>query len=518
MKGWFFIFLYVLIISNISQLHAQECTPVVSYLFNGETEDYSGSGYNAELMGGASVAVDYLACGYNTTDYAVLPNEVLDGATDFTISFDFYLNSFNVTGSSPTNTLIAGASATEEAEFAISYEESIQSIVVALNGVGETFTIETINTATWYCLTVKREGGDVTVYIDGISIGTQNISSGVVDISFLEIGQELDCPGGCFATNQSLNGRIDDFRIYNCITSGNNCEPYIAPCDTMARYRFEGNANDLSGNGQNGILHGGADASDGFISIGYNATDYIELPDSVLTGAGDFVISFNFMLNDFNTSGASPTNTFIAGINAANEAEFAISYEKSSDGFEIAFHDAGGVIPATIETGKWYCLTVYRQGENVWATLDGDSLPGLLILPLGEMDPEFLEIGQELDCVAGCFAENQCLNGAIDELIISECLDDIKCSNFPQAIHNHYVKEISVFPIPASNVIQISAGENKPIQLATIRNAAGQIIYRISNFSSQQLSVDIQNWPDGIYFIRLEGDDFWGLQKFVIEK
>ena len=518
MKSLLFILSCISIITNINQLHAQECIPVVSYLFNGETEDYSGSGYNAELMGGASVTSDYLACGYNTTDYAVLPDEVLDGATDFTISFDFYLNSFNTTGSSPTNTLIAGASATDEAEFAISYEESIQSIVVALNGLGETFTIETINAATWYCLTVKREGADVTVYIDGTSIGTQNISSGVLDISFLEIGQELDCPGGCFVSNQSLNGRIDDFRIYDCITSGNNCEPFIAACDTLARYSFSGDANDLSGNGQNGILHGGADASDGYISIGYNATDYVEVPDSALTGAGDFVISFNFMLNDFNTSGASPTNTFIAGINASNEAEFALSYEKSSEGFEIAYHDAGGVIPATIETGKWYCFSVYRKGENVWAALDGDSLPAVLILPLGAMDPEFLEIGQELDCVAGCFAENQCLNGLIDELIISECLDDIKCSNFPQAIENHYLSEISVFPNPASTVIQISTAENKLINLATIRNAAGQIIYQTSNRPNQQLSVDIQDWPDGIYFIRLEGDDFYGSQKFVIVK
>ena len=44
------------------------------------------------------------------------------------------------------------------------------------------------------------------MFINGTEVASIEMSSLELDIEFLEIGQELDCVGGCYATNQSLKG------------------------------------------------------------------------------------------------------------------------------------------------------------------------------------------------------------------------------------------------------------------------------------------------------------------------
>jgi len=97
-----------------------------------------------------------------TIAYLELPSEVLDSMGDFTVEFDFRLTDLNVTGSSPTNTIIAGSSSFEEGEFAISYEEASEAIIVALKGSGAVFEIALTNNV-WYCLQMVRDGSIVTV-------------------------------------------------------------------------------------------------------------------------------------------------------------------------------------------------------------------------------------------------------------------------------------------------------------------------------------------------------------------
>ena len=279
-------------LASVLIMQGQPCLPTVSYPITWEIEDNSGNNFDPVLMGGATITGEILNIGYNDDDYLEIPSEVLDSIGDFTIQFDFRITDFNLSGASPTNTLIAGASDSEEGEFAISYEKSIDAIVIALKGYGEIFNIS-LNVFTWYCLQLIREGSDVTVYIDGIPVETIEMSDELLEISFLQMGQELDCPTGCFATNQCLNGNIDNFSIYPCVYPEASCQPYFALCDTMLLYPFDTNVNDYSGNEYHGIVNGGANVDPGYLEIGYNDDDYIDIPVSAINGLQEFTLSFN---------------------------------------------------------------------------------------------------------------------------------------------------------------------------------------------------------------------------------
>lgn len=505
MKHLTLIIAYLILATNI---YAQACEPTVAYNFDGNTLDVSGNGNDAVAFAGATADAGYLAIGYNDDDRAELPAAVLDGVNDFTITFSFYLNTLNLSGAAPTNTLIAGASGSNESEFAISYQADIEAIVVALKGSGDIFPIS-LSAGNWYCLTVKRNGSLVTVYIDGIELSTIDMTSSTLDIEFLEIGQELDCETGCYATNQSLNGRIDNFKVYPCFETNSGCEPFIILCDTLLSYSFTNNILDESVFGNHGTINGTASVTSNILEIGYNNDDYIEVPNAAADGLVNFAISFNFYLNDLNNLGSSPTNAFIAGTDGTNMHELALSYEASSNAFEVAIHEVGGLIPASILPNIWYCVTFYRSNDSVWIELDGLELPTILSLPEGPLSITFLEIGQELDCAAGCFAENQSLNGKMDNLIIQGCAEEVVCGDVSVGIAANSTYEATIYPNPSSDFITIKT----PIAFAnteiSITNAMGQkeIPVIISN-NGNAIHLDVSTLLPGIYIIQLTNTEF----------
>ncbi len=509
MKSTLLIFSFI--ITSI-QAFSQNCEAVVAYDFNNNTTDISVNEYDATLYSAASTAANYLATGYNDDDRAEIPAAALNGISDFTISFDFYLNELNLLGSAPTNTIIAGASATDESEFAISYQANIAAIVVALKGSGDVFPIE-LNAENWYCLTVKREINNVTVFINGTEVASIEMSSLELDIEFLEIGQELDCVGGCYATNQSLNGRIDNLSIYPCALDNSSCQSYITECDTLLNYKFNGTVLDAGVYAHNGILNAGATVSSNILEIGYNDNDYVEIPSTAADGLDEFAISFNFYLNNLNEDGSSPTNTFIAGTSGINTHELALSYEASSNAFEVAIHEVGGIIPATILPGTWYCVTFYRKSDSVWIELDGTILPTVLTLPEGPLTITFLEIGQELDCPEGCFAENQSLNGKMDNLIIQDCSNTINCTPASLSIYANLNNEITINPNPANNWITVN-GVNLNSANISITNLQGQklLIGVVNN-----TEVNITHLQVGMYFIIIENNGRVMVETFIKE-
>lgn len=478
---------------------SQGCPPNVSYIFEDDVHDYSGNGYGAVLFAGADVSEGYLETGLNDDDYASIPPAVLDGAGDFTISFRFLIHSFNTTGSSPTNSIIAGATSGNEAEFAIAYEKSSSSVSVALGGDGQHFVTDIIEEETWYCLTMIRDGADVSVYIDGTLIHTYAINDDPIDITFLQIGQELDCGSGCFVANQCLNGAVDDLVIYSCVQEDLACTAYILPCDTTLLYDFNGNVTDHSGNGYDGTLNAGANVSSDYLITGLNNTDYVEIPVDALNSLNDFVLSFNFKIAAFNTTGSSPTNSIIAGINNTAEAEFALAYQKSTNTFVVALKDDAESVEADIQPDVWYCLTLERSGTVVHLRLNGTELTPGMSFDAGPLDLDFFEIGQEVDCVAGCFAENQSFNGAMDNLIITDCAE-VQCSDFPDAIISlEEDKSFTVFPDPAVDYILIRTTSNNTGTLKILNlNGENVSTHIISNIETV---IDISNLTSGLYIV-----------------
>ncbi|HZG01948.1 MAG TPA: LamG-like jellyroll fold domain-containing protein [Chitinophagales bacterium] len=420
------LFVFLAGLASFQFAHGQVTGLTGYYPFTTNAADSSGAGLDGTLYGGAMVSGGVLSIGGNDLDFMTLPAAVIDGAQDFTVVMNIRFNAFHTTGSSPTNHILQGDKLpSTEGNFALSYEKNLSAWRVGLNGVNLDFPDASILVNTWYCLTVTRNAGEVVqLFVNGVENPASHISSQPIDIDTLYVGQESDCFAGCFAQNQSMNGELDGLRFYNraliCSEQANGCNsPFNTPqsnqTDSLRTYlQFNGGANDASGNGFHGTLNGGATATD-TLSIGDNAVDFVGLPGEVFDGLTDFTMSFRIRLNAFHIAGTSPTNHIFSSDRVGTANAFGLSYEKSSNAWLVAFEgNEYSFADAALLPNQWHCIALTRNASNNLRLFkDGVAFAEIHTMP-GVLDVDTVILGQETDCYAGCFVQNQSLNGSMD--------------------------------------------------------------------------------------------------------
>jgi len=204
------LFISLLLCVSVS-VFSQSAT--VMYSFSGDATDMSGNGNHGTLAPGTS-AVNALKIGNNITNYLTVPAVALDGLTDFSIIFKIKFTGFHTTGTSPTNHIFSGSRPGSVQCFGFSYEKNANGWLIAINGSAHYWPDATVLTKKWYCMSLTRTGSTITLYKNGVSLGTYTNAS-TIDITSLVVGQEDDCVGGCFASNQSMWGHMDNFQIWD---------------------------------------------------------------------------------------------------------------------------------------------------------------------------------------------------------------------------------------------------------------------------------------------------------------
>ena len=88
--------------------------------------------------------------------------------------------------------------------------------------------------------------------------------------------------------------------------------------------------------------------------------------------------------------------------------------------------------------------------------------------------------------------------------------------NFSTSISEMEEKKVQVYPNPATDLLTLSVGDAsqcKPLSV-TVIDVMGRVVYA-ETVSATEMSLDVSHLPTGIYFIRLEQEDFWCTRKFV---
>jgi hypothetical protein len=155
----------------------------------------------------------------------------------------------------------------------------------------------------------------------------------------------------------------------------------------VAYYPFNGNANDESGNGFNGVVHGATLTTDrfGYIDKAYyfdGSGDYIGLPPFIdYEEIGDFTLSLwakmeahpplgRSYLIDFRGDGTYTNNSFFMIIDEVfgeSEIHHGIDY------YEWVFTEYEVNISSPI--GNWVHFILLREGDNLKTYKDGNLLP-----------------------------------------------------------------------------------------------------------------------------------------------
>ncbi len=81
---------------------------------------------------------------------------------------------------------------------------------------------------------------------------------------------------------------------------------------------------------------------------------------------------------------------------------------------------------------------------------------------------------------------------------------------------NNNIANISIYPNPTSSTLNIESGSNI-IQSITIFDIAGREVYKSKNLKSLNQSINVNNFPSGIYIVKLDLENGSYMGKFVKE-
>lgn len=211
----------------------------------------------------------------STDEYILLPNTVIDGLGDFTVTY--WMKTTKTTSSA----VISGANAGSNNEYLIFAADTS----LALYAGGNTGTWTTTSTAdgAWHHIVLFRDdtNNQAHLYIDGVADNENpkaiTMSTVSIDPGGLLIGQEQDSVGGGFDTAQLFNGTIDEVRFYNRaltaaeitrLANGN------MPATALGAYTLQDN---LDVNGTLGLHSGALDvdsANDRSVNVSGNWNNY----------------------------------------------------------------------------------------------------------------------------------------------------------------------------------------------------------------------------------------------------
>ena len=278
---------------------------------------------------------------------------------------------------------------------------------------------------------------------------------------------------------------------------------FTQTCVPSHRYWFNSNVNDDIGNAH-GVLMGGATAN-GSLAIGYNTNSYLVLPSSTLNGLTDFSFTFNIKFFDFNTTGGDPTNHILSGANNSNYQAFAFAYQKDIESLALAINGDVYHFPTVCEVNTWYCFSISRAGNQIKFFVNGiqaGSTQTVNTTPIN-ISQNALIIGQEQDCIGGCFALNQCMNGLMDNLKISDCAntESVRCNDMLD-MDEPEVSSLSVYPNPANDFLILELNGTTQLDYIQIIDMTGKMhSVKTSKQTDNIYKINTSELATGIYYI-----------------
>jgi Concanavalin A-like lectin/glucanases superfamily len=190
---------------------------VAYYAFDESTgttaADSSGHGNTATLMGNATFAAGVLGNAVNldgASGYVVLPSGIVMGLTSFSIACWVNLNAtptwsriFDF-GTGTTSYMFLTPNSGQNTRFAITTGGGTQEQQTNASPLG---------TLAWHHVAVTLAGTTVTLYLDGAAVATQ--PSTTLNPSSLGTTNKNWIGRSQYAADSYLNGRVDNFRIYD---------------------------------------------------------------------------------------------------------------------------------------------------------------------------------------------------------------------------------------------------------------------------------------------------------------
>jgi hypothetical protein len=257
---------YLFLIVTLVCFHAQAQVPysvptngLVGYWpFTGNANDVSGNGNNGTFVGASTLTADRFGIANSAfqggTSYVTCPSTVFQ----FSRSSNFSISAWFTKSTTDSSRLLSTEN--PEGNFRISINGS-----GALSIQFGDYLNHTINDTNWHHLVYTYENRSEKIYVDGVLITTNTDASTEV----LNYGSPFTIGAKAAPSYDKWNGKIDDIGVWNRVltpqeitniythTTSLACLPTnVSTTGLVGYWPFCGNANDESGNGNNGTVNG----------------------------------------------------------------------------------------------------------------------------------------------------------------------------------------------------------------------------------------------------------------------
>ena len=409
----------------------------------------------------------------------------------------------------------------------------------------------------WYHLAVSFGGGHMKFYIDGVLVKDwDNVpNANIVDISAdphnLVFGQGRPTSEYTNETDGDFfKGKMDDIRMYNRVLTDDEVVALFELPDVdledglVAYYPFNGNANDASGNGNDGTVsvgHANWGAGTPVLTTDYTGNEnnayyfneggYIEVPYSTILNPAAMSLSWFIYMeeqanNDYMIS-MSRWNCYKVNLQDINRVFFTTKVEDPETPGQFIYsdrdHDGDGLVAET-----WYHLAVSFGNGHMKFYIDGvlvkdwDNVPNTSILDISS-DPVNLTFGQDLptdiyaddgvhDVAWGGF-----FKGKMDEIrmynrVLTDAevlaLSEITVSTEEQLVFNRTFELFQNYPNPfvSSTTIEFFQQEKGFTTLKVYNTVGQEVATLISKYQmpgNYQYIWDASKMSTGVYFYRL---------------
>jgi hypothetical protein len=191
------------------------------------------------------------------------------------------------------------------------------------------------------------------------------------------------------------------------------------PAGMISWWTGDGSAMDVA-TGYHGAVLEGAGFAPGrvgdafaFDGVGGGQDDQVMLSHLAVDGLANLTVEF--WVNSTDDDGS-----LVSGANGDDRGGNELLLIQRPTGLRAIVKGHGsGDLPASVNDGLWHHVALVREGEIGRVYVDGAMIDERTY-PMGSLavGPQGLLLGQEQDCLAGCFALAQALDGLLDEVTV----------------------------------------------------------------------------------------------------
>jgi len=223
-----------------------------------------------------------------------------------------------------------------------------------------------------------------------------------------------------------------------------------------------------------------------FDGLGGGQDDRVDLPPSAMDGLSDLTFEMWVQLD-------SDLGTFFSGASEEAEGVFAdneVLLIQQIDG-TVAFMQQvrrTEFIQAAVTDGAWHHLAYTRSGAEGVFYIDGVAVDVRMVPtdPI-EIGPGGLMLGQEQDCLGGCFDPSQALDGRVDELAI-----------YDRALSE--VEVIAIFDAREAGKCKPASGDDLLQEIEDLESDVDTLLDRIAELEAEAEEADEEfddRWKNG---------------------